>query len=91
MENDSKVTITPIEGRPEINIDWEVEYRRQRKDRMSDALDEYLHDAEIDARLTYEEILACIDENIAYHKKFYDKAVALKSLMLGHRDPVTFD
>jgi len=79
----------PIEGRPDIQVSeeyWEREYARQRKDRMNDAIDDYLHDEKVDARRTYEEILACIDENIQYHKKFYDKAVELKSLMLGHRE-----
>lgn len=76
----------PIEGRPDIQHDWGKEYENQRRYRMNDALDEYLHDEKVDARRTYEEILACIDENIQYHKKFYDKAVELKSLMLGHRE-----
>ena len=65
---------------------WEKEYARQRKDRMQDAIDDYLQDEKVDARRAYEEILSCIDDVINYHKKEYEKAVELKSLMLGHRE-----
>ena len=79
----------PIEGRPDIQVSddyWEKEYARQRKDRMQDCIDDYLQDEKVDARRTYEEILSCVDDVINYHKKQYDKAVELKSLMLGHRE-----
>jgi len=92
MKNDSSVTITPIEGRPEMkDIDWELQYINERKSRMTDCIDEYLQDPKTDARQTYEDILSCIDGVIQYHKKEYDKAVALKSLMLGERNPATSD
>lgn len=90
MKNDSNVTITPIEGRPELkDIDWERRYIEERRNRMTDCIDEYLQDPKTDARQTYEDILSSIDGVIKYHKKEYDKAVALKSLMLGERDPST--
>ena len=78
-----------IEGRPDIQVSddyWEKEYARQRQDRMQDAIDDYLQDEKVDARRAYEEILSCIDDVINYHKKQFDKAVALKSLMMGHRE-----
>ena len=78
-----------IEGRPESqNSDefWKKMYSQQRKERMQDAIDDYLQDDEVDARQTYEEMLSCVDDVINYHKKQYDKAVALKSLLLGNRD-----
>jgi len=81
--------IPPIEGRPTMKDEteyWEKEYARQRKDRMQDAIDDYLQDEKVDARRAYEEILSCIDDVINYHKKEYEKAVELKSLMLGHRE-----
>ena len=84
----------PIEGRPDIQVSddyWEKEYARQRQDRMQDCIDDYLQDDRVSARRAYEEILSCVDDVINYHKKQYDKAVELKSLMLGHRDTVTFD
>ena len=78
-----------IEGRPELqNTDdyWEKMYSEQRKNRMSDCIDDYLNDDKCDARRAYEEMLSCVDDVINYHKKQYDKAVALKSLLLGNRD-----
>ena len=75
-----------IEGRPNIQHDWEKEYAKQRKDRLQDSIDDYLQDEKVDARQTYEEMLSCVDDVINYHKKHYDKAVALKSLLLGNRE-----
>ncbi|AGH06714.1 hypothetical protein Fa020709_032 [Synechococcus phage S-RIM2] len=80
-----------VEGRPDIQHDWQKEYEIQRKDRLQDSFDEYLQDDKVSARQTYEDMLSCVDDVINYHKKQYDKAVELKSLMLGHRDTVTFD
>ena len=79
----------PIEGRPDIQTNddyWDKMYAKQRKDRMQDAIDDYLQDEKVDARRAYEEILSCVDDVINYHKKQYEKAVELKSLMLGHRE-----
>ena len=78
-----------IEGRPDIQVPndyWQKEYETQRKDRMQDCIDDYLQDEKVDARRAYEEILSCVDDVINYHKKQYDKAVELKSLMLGNRE-----
>ncbi|AOO00759.1 hypothetical protein Np041112_032 [Synechococcus phage S-RIM2] len=80
-----------VEERPDIQHDWQKEYEIQRKDRLQDSFDEYLQDDKVSARQTYEDMLSCVDDVINYHKKQYDKAVELKSLMLGHRDTVTFD
>ena len=55
-----------IEGRPEIQHDWNAEYAKQRKDRMQDAIDDYLQDEHVDARQAYEEILSCVDDVIEY-------------------------
>ena len=74
-----------IEGRPEIQHDWKKEFEKQRKDRLQDSIDEYLQDDEVDSRRAYEEILSCVEDVVNYHKKQLDKAVSLKSLMMGHR------
>jgi hypothetical protein len=77
------------EGRPNIkNSDeyWKNEYSMQRKDRMQNAIDDYLNDDKVSARQTYEEMLFGIDDVINYHKKSMERAVELKSLMLGHRE-----
>ena len=75
-----------IEGRPEIHHDWKKEFEKQRKDRLQDSIDEYLQDDEVDSRRAYEEILSCVEDVVNYHKKQLDKAVSLKSLMMGHRE-----
>jgi len=78
-----------IEGRPDIQTSdeyWENEYSKQRKGRMQDAIDDYLQDERVSARQTYEEVLSCIDDVINYHKSNMDRAVELKSLMMGHRE-----
>jgi hypothetical protein len=65
---------------------WDKTYAAQRKDRMQDAIEDYLNDDKVDARQMYEEVLSCVDDVINYHKKQYDKAVQLKEYFLGHRD-----
>jgi hypothetical protein len=78
-----------IEGHPNIQVPddyWQKEYGKQRKDRMQNAIDDYLNDDKVSARQTYEEMLSGIDDVINYHKKSMDRAVDLKSLMLGHRE-----
>ena len=89
--NDYWTKTNPVEGIPEIQHDWDKEYASQRKNRMQDCIDDYLQDDRVSARRAYEEILSCVDDVINYHKKEYEKAVELKSLMLGHRDSVSFD
>lgn len=82
------------EGRPKFeNSDqyWSNEYARQRKDRMQDAIDDYLQDDKVPARQTYEEMLSCVDDVIKYHKKSMARAVELKTLMMGHREIDFFD
>ena len=78
-----------IEGRPNIkNSDeqWKASYAAQRKDRMQDAIDDYLNDDKVSARQTYEEMLFGVNDVIEYHRKSMNRAVKLKELMLGHRD-----
>ena len=72
--NDYWTKTPPIEGRPNIQHDWDKEYARQRKNRMQDAIDDYLNDEAVEARRAYEEILSCVDDVRQYHKDQYDKA-----------------
>ena len=89
LTNDATKSFTmTIEGRPElIGTDeyWQKTYAEQRKDRMQDAIDDYLQDDKVSARQTYEEMLSCVQDVIDYHKTQLDRAVELKSLMMGHR------
>lgn len=78
-----------IEGRPElIGTDEFLQktYAAQRKDRMQDAIDDYLQDDKVSPRQTYEEMLSCVQDVIDYHRKCLDRALALKCLMMGHRE-----
>ena len=68
------------------DINWKNEYATQRKDRMQDAIDDYLQDSEVDSRRIYEEILSCIDDVINHHQTQLDKATTLRSLMMGNRE-----
>ena len=61
-------------------------YEEQRQCRMQDAIDDYLQDDKVSARQTYEEMLSCIDDVVKYHEKAYCRAVALRDLMMGHRE-----
>ena len=60
-------------------------YAQQRRDRMGDAIGDYLTDEDVDARQAYEEILAEIQTWIDYHQKFLVKAQNLYALMQGER------
>ena len=75
-----------IEGRPEFQHNWEKEFEQQRKDRLQDAIDEYLQDDKVSPRRAYEEILSCIQDVMDYNRKQLDRATVLKSLMMGHRE-----
>ena len=83
-----------IEGRPdwtEKNQDfWNKTYSSQRRDRMQDAIDDYLQDDNVNPRQMYEEVLSCVNEVIDYHKKSLGRATALRNLMMGLRgvDPL---
>ena len=65
-------------------INWSNEYSKQRKDRMQDAIDDYLNDDKVSARQTYEEMLSGIDDVIEYHKKAYCRAMSLRDYMTGN-------
>ena len=75
-----------IEGRPDIQHNWEKEFEQQRKDRLQDAIDEYLQDDKVSPRRAYEEILSCVQDVMDYNRKQLDRATVLKSLMMGHRE-----
>jgi hypothetical protein len=78
-----------IEGRPELKGTEDFlrkTYAGQRKDRMQDAIDDYLQDDKVSSRQAYEEMLSCIDDVIKYHEKAYCRARSLRDLMMGHRE-----
>lgn len=80
------------EGRPDLQVDWETTFRKQRRDRLDDALAEFLNDdTHLDPRQCYESILASAQEWIDYHHKHMNRWVQFKSLMMGNRDVFSQD
>lgn len=80
------------EGRPDLQVDWETTFRKQRRDRLDDALAEFLNDdAHLDPQQCYESILASAQEWIDYHHKHMNRWVQFKSLMMGNRDVFSQD
>lgn len=75
------------EERSNLQVDWETTFRKQRRDRLDDALAEFLNDdTHLDPRQCYESILASAQEWIDYHHKHMNRWVQFKSLMMGNRD-----
>jgi len=70
-----------------LTIDGLSAYHKQRKDRMGDAIGDYITDEDTSARQTYEEILSEVKSWIDYHEKFLIKANALYALLQGERTP----
>jgi predicted house-cleaning noncanonical NTP pyrophosphatase (MazG superfamily) len=77
-----------IEGRPEIQFDWQKQYADQRKERLADSVHEYLEDDEVSILTFYNDLKDCVEEIITYHKKNKEKAQGALQLILGHRVPV---
>ena len=73
-----------IEARPQK--DWMETYYNQRRDRLADAVGDYLTCDATSARQCYEEMLAEVDGWIKHHRQHLSKAQALKNLLMGHRD-----
>jgi hypothetical protein len=74
-----------IEGRPEMNVDWEKQYRNQRKDRLTDAVHDYLDDKDTSILEFYNDLRDIIVEMNTYHKTFAEKAEG--ALLLVHGKP----
>ena len=64
-------------------------YAKQRKDRMGDAIGDYLNDEEVGAREAYEEILSEAQEWYDYHKKHLEKAKEFLDLLQTPRSRVS--
>ncbi|MFZ9728594.1 MAG: hypothetical protein ACO3CD_06230 [Candidatus Nanopelagicaceae bacterium] len=77
--------MTTVEGTPQVNEDWSAIFARQRRDRLYDAIVEFLHDDDVDAKETYDEMLKAVTDEIAFYKKKIKKAEDLRDLMLGYR------
>ena len=62
-----------------MNYDSSIEqmsvpsYSAQRKERLNDAIFDYLSDRDVDAQQTYDDIISSVKSDAAYYKKHYDK------------------
>lgn len=79
-----------------LNLNWPEHredvlkvYSKQRKDRMGDAIGDYLSDDSVDARQAYEEMLDEIQVWIKYHQENLVKAQNLYALMQGERPVIS--
>ncbi|AFK66352.1 hypothetical protein SWPG_00103 [Synechococcus phage S-CBM2] len=77
-----------IEGRPpytkemeKFNMDL---YKKQRKDRLADSICDYISDEDVTAKEIYDDILDEVKGMIDYHKRFMDKSIELKELLISH-------
>ena len=76
------------EGRPELKGTEEFlhkTYAQQRKDRLQDAVDDYLQDEKVSILEFYTDLKDCIEDIITYHKKNKERAMGMLQLVLGHR------
>jgi len=75
------------EGAPEVGNDefWLKRYREQRKDRLTDAVHDYLDDKDTSILEFYNDLREIIVEMNNYHKSFADKAAG--ALLLLHGKP----
>ena len=80
-----------VEGRPEIEFDWNAEYRKQRKDRLTDAVHDYLDDSDTSILEFYNDLRDIITEMNTYHKTFAEKAEGALLLVNGKSKTEEFE
>jgi hypothetical protein len=74
-----------IEGRPELQVDWQKQYDIQRKGRLQDVVDDYFQDEEITPRRFYEDLISTVTDIADYHEENLNKAKELLDLLHGTR------
>lgn len=85
--NPHEFTMT-IEGRPQMSEEfWKEEYTKQRKDRLADAVHDYLDDADTSILAFYHDLQDILVDMVTYHKTFGEKAAG--ALLLVHGKPAT--
>jgi|TARA_B100000035_G_scaffold231981_1_gene200199 hypothetical protein len=64
-----------------------MDFSKQRRDRLDDALSEYLtDDVNTDPRQCYEDMMSSTQEWIDYHKNNMNRWIEFRSLIQGYRD-----
>ena len=75
-----------VEERPQMQNSeeyWQAEYAKQRKDRLTDAVHDYLDDAGTSILAFYNDLQDIIVEMHSYHKTFAQKAEGALVLING--------
>lgn len=60
-------------------------YEQQRRERLNDAIADYMCTDDFDPRQCYEEIIAEVLNTRDYHDTMREKANSLLTLLMGHR------
>lgn len=63
--------------------DWKDMYNKQRKERLTDAIHDYLDDSETSIEEFYRDLQDIITEMLIYHKSFGEKAASALLLIHG--------
>ena len=69
-----------IEGRPELNVDWNAQYAKQRKERLADSINEYLGDSDVPISVFYDDVRDIVEELVSYHETQKEKAASVLHL-----------
>lgn len=78
-----------LKDMPEVQYIPANSYEEQRKNRLDDAVADYLNDADCSASDMYTDLIDVITEWEKYHQEYYQKAEQLKNLVRGIQQPNT--
>ena len=76
------LTVKNVKPLEILNMDYESSneqmssipsYSAQRKERLTDAIFDYLSDENVDAQQTYDDLINTVKSDAAYYKKHYEK------------------
>jgi len=76
-----------IEGRPEIDHDWNEGYRKQIRNRLADVIGEYVNDDDLSALSFFHDLKDELAGWVDYHQNYADKTTAILHLIDGHKQP----
>lgn len=69
-----------IEGRPNLDYDWEKQYAEQRASRLADAVAEYM-DQDVSLDVFYRDLTVAITETIEHHSVSLTKAQGMMNMI----------
>lgn len=60
-------------------------YSEQRKDRLYDAVDDYLNDEKVSPQEFYDDLVTCMQESANFYRKNLERVTSALELVKGHR------